>query len=74
VTMWFRVMFQAESVAGALFLVLERFPRLPRVVFYDVACKMDRDGMQRVRSILSHHGVSFCLDRAHAKGHACSCV
>eukprot|EP00170_Pyropia_yezoensis_P004271 contig_17495_g4282 len=30
--------------------------------------------MQRVRSILSHHGVRFCLDRAHAKGHTCSCV
>jgi len=74
VTMGFRVMFQAESVADALSLVLERFPSLPRVVFYDVACKMDRNGMQRVRSILSHHGVRFCLDRAHAKGHTCSCV
>jgi len=43
-------------------------------VFYDVACKMDRNGMQRVRSILSKHKVRFCLDRAHAKGHTCSCV
>ena len=74
ITMGFRVMFQAESVADALSLILERFPRLPKVVFYDVACKMDRNGMQRVRSILSHHGVRFCLDRAHAKGHTCSCV
>lgn len=74
VTLGFRVMFQAESVADALSLILERFPALPKVVFYDVACKMDRNGMQRVRSILSHHGVRFCLDRAHAKGHTCSCV
>ena len=74
VTMGFRVMFQAESVADALSVVLERFPKLPKVVFYDVACKMDRNGMQRVRTILSHHGVRFCLDRAHAKGHTCSCV
>lgn len=74
VTMGFRVMFQAESVADALSLILERFPALPKVVFYDVACKMDRNGMQRVRSILSRHGVRFCLDRAHAKGHTCSCV
>jgi len=74
VTMGFRVMFQAESVADALSVILERFPKLPKVVFYDVACKMDRNGMQRVRTILSHHGVRFCLDRAHAKGHTCSCV
>jgi len=73
-TMGFRVMFQAESVADALSLILERFPKLPKVVFYDVACKMDRNAMQRVRTILSKHKVRFCLDRAHAKGHTCSCV
>lgn len=72
--MGFRVMFKAESVADALSLILERFPALPKVIFYDVACKIDRNGMQRVRSILSHHGVRFCLDRAHAKGHTCSCI
>jgi len=74
VTMGFRVMFEAESVADALSVILERFPRLPKVVFYDVACKIDRNGMQRVRTILSRHGVRFCLDRAHAKGHTCSCI
>ena len=74
VTMGFRVMFEAESVADALSVILERFPKLPKVVFYDVACKMDRNGMQRVRTLLSHHKVRFCLDRAHAKGHTCSCV
>lgn len=66
VTMGFRVMFQAESVANALSLILERFPALPKVVFHDVACKIYRNGMQRVRSILSRHGVRFCIDRAHA--------
>jgi len=72
VTIGFPVMFQAESVADAL-SVLERLPKLPNVDFYDIACKMDRNGMQRVRNILSHHGVRFCLDNAHAKGHTCSC-
>lgn len=74
VTLGFRVMFQAESVADALSLILERFPALPKVIFYDVACTIDRNGMQRVRSILFRHGVRFCLDRAHAKGHICSCI
>lgn len=74
VTLGFRVMFQVESVADALSLILERFPELPQVVFYDVARKIDRIGMQRVRSILSRHGVRFCVDRAHAKGDTCSCI
>jgi len=63
-----------ESVADALSVILECFPKLPKVVFYHVACKMDSNGMKRVRTILSDHGVRFCLDRAHAKGHTCSCV
>jgi len=67
-------MFEAESVPDALFVILERFPKLPGVVDYDVTCKMDRNGMRRVRTILSDHGVRFCSDRAHAKGHMCSCM
>jgi len=74
VTMRFRVMFEAESVADALSVILELFPKLPKVVFYDVACKMDRNGMQRVRTLLSHHKVRFRIDRAHAKGRTSSCV
>jgi len=72
--MGFLVMLRVESVADALSLILERFPELPKVVFYDVVCKMVRNGMQRVRSILSKHQVRFCLDRTHSKGHTCSCV
>jgi len=72
--MGFRVKFGADSAADALLLTLERFPALHEVVFHDVACKMDRNGMQRVRSILSKHKVRFRLDRAHATGHTCSCV
>jgi len=74
VTMGFRVMFAAERVAEALSVILERVPKFPKVVLYDVACKMNRNGVQRVRTILSHHGVRFCLGRAHAKGHTYSCV
>jgi len=74
VTMGFRMMFKSESVADALSVILERFPQLPKVIFYDVACKIDRNAMQRVRSILSEHNVRFCLDRGHAKVHTCSCI
>lgn len=72
VTVGFRVMFDAESVSEALSVILERFPKLPKVVFYDVGCKLDRNALRRVRSIFNLHGVKVVLDRVHAKGHTCS--
>lgn len=72
VTLGFRVMFDAESVSEALSVILERFPKLPKVVFYDVGCKLDRNALRRVRSIFNLHGVKVVLDRVHAKGHTCS--
>eukprot|EP00170_Pyropia_yezoensis_P003383 contig_14169_g3390 len=43
ITLGFRCLFRAESVGEALSIVLERFPRLPKVIFYDVACKLDKN-------------------------------
>lgn len=71
VTLGFRVMFDPESVSDALSVILERFPRLPRVVFYDVGCELDRNAMRRVKHIFRRHNVKV-LDRVHAKCHACS--
>jgi len=72
VTLGFRVMFDPESVSDALSVILERFPKLPEVVFYDVGCKLDRNALRRVRTIFRLHGVKVVLDRVHAKGHTCS--
>lgn len=72
ITLGFRVMFEAESVSDALSVILERFPTLPKVVFYDVGCKLDRNALRRVRPIFNKHGVKVVLDRVHAKGHTCS--
>jgi len=74
VTLGFRVMFKPESVSDALSVILERFPKLPEVVFYDVGCKLDRNVLRRVRTIFRQHGVKVVLDRVHAKGHTCSPV
>lgn len=74
VTLGFRVMFDPESVSDALSVILERFPKLPKVVFYDVGCKLDRNAMRRVRRIFRAHKVKVVLDRVHAKGHTCSPV
>lgn len=45
ITLGFRCLFRAESVGEALSVVLERFPKLPKVIFYDVACKLDKNAV-----------------------------
>jgi len=74
ITLGFRVLFRAESVGQALSIVLERFPRLPKVIFYDVACKIDKNATRRVRPILRDHNVRCILDRPHSITHGCSPV
>jgi len=54
-----------------LSIVLEWFPRLPEVIFYDVACKIDKSALRRVRTIMRSHGVRCVLDRANAITHTC---
>ena len=72
VTLGFRCLFRAESVGEALSIVLERFTKLPEVIFYDVACKLDKNALRRVRPILRSHGVRCILDRPHSITHTCS--
>jgi len=72
ITLGFRCLFRAESVGEALSIVLERFPKLPEVIFYDVACKLDKNAMRRVRPIMRAHGVRCILDRSHSITHSCS--
>lgn len=74
ITLDFRVLFRAESVGEALSIVLERFPKLPKAIFYDVACKIDKNAMRRVRPILGQQGVRCILDRPHSITHSCSPV
>lgn len=74
ITLGFRCLFRAESVGEAVSIVLERFPQLPKVVFYDVACKFDKNAMRRVRPIFRNHGVRCVLDRPHSITHSCSPV
>jgi len=74
ITLGFRCLFRAESVGEALSIILERFPKLPRVIFYDVACKIDKNAMRRVRPLLRDHDVRCLLDRPHSITHGCSPV
>jgi len=40
-----------------LSIVLERFSRLLKVIFYDVACKIEKNALRQVRTIMRFHGV-----------------
>jgi len=72
ITLGFCCLFRAESVREALSIVLERFPCLPKVTFYEVACKLDKNALRRVRPFLRAHGVRCILDRPHSITHTCS--
>lgn len=74
ITLGFRCLFRAESVGEALSIIWERFPKLPRVIIYYVACKLDKNALRRVRPILRKRGVRCILDRPHSITHACSPV
>jgi len=74
ITLGFRCLFRAESVGEALSIILERFPQLPKVIFYDVACKLDKNALRRVRPIMRAHNVRCILDRPHSITHSCSPV
>jgi len=72
ITLGFRCLFRAESVGEALSIILERFPQLPKVILYDVACRLDKNALRRVRPILRAHHVRCILDRPHSITHTCS--
>ena len=72
ITLGFRCLFRAESVGEALSIVLVRFSKLPKAIFYDVACKLDKNAMRRVRQLMRAHGVRCILDRPHSITHSCS--
>lgn len=68
----FRVLTKAESVEDGISIILERFPFLPKTIYYDMACKMNRNLMRRVRPLFRHFSVRCFMDRPHGKGHTCS--
>lgn len=70
----FRVLTKAESVEDGISVVLERFAKIPKTIYYEMACKMNRNFMRRVRPLFRHHGVRCFMDRPHGKGHTCSLV
>jgi len=67
---------QAESPAHALATLVQRFPLLPNIVFFDTACQLARNAQRRLPWLLNTSRCHCFVDRLHNVGdqHKCSCV
>ena len=67
---------EAESPAHALATLVQRFPLLPQVVFFDTACQLARNAQRRLPWLLNSSRCHCFDDRLHNVGdqHKCSCV
>lgn len=74
ITLRFCVLFKAERVGEVLSIVLERVPVLPKFMVFDVASKVEKNAMRRVRPIWRKQGMRCFLDGPHAITHSCSPV
>ena len=67
---------RAESPAHVLASLMQRFPLLPSVVYFDTACQMARNASRRVPWLVHKSAMAASIDRAHRlqKQHGCSPV
>jgi len=67
---------RAESPAHVLASLMQRFPLLPSVVYFDTACQMARNASRRVPWLINMSATAASIDRAHRlqKQHGCSPV
>jgi len=65
---------RAESPAHVLASLMQRFPLLPSVVYFDTACQMARNASRRVPWLVNRSAMAASIDRAHRiqKQHGCS--
>jgi len=67
---------QAESPAHALATLVQRFPLLPNVVFFDTAFQLARNAQRRLPWLLNTSSCHCFVDRLHnvSDQHKCSCI
>lgn len=65
---------RAESPAHVLASLVQHFPLLPRVMYYDTACQLARNASRRVPWLVNTSDAASSVDRAHNTGdqHKCS--
>jgi len=64
---------RAESPAHVLASLMQRFPLLSSVVYFDTACQMARNASRRVPWLVNMSAMASSIDRAHRlqKQHGC---
>lgn len=54
--------------------LVQRFKKLPRVIYVDTACQAQRNAIRRVPWLLHEAITSLFIDRLHRCNHRCSPV
>jgi len=65
---------RAESPAHVLGSLVQRFPLLPSVIYFDTACQMASNALRRMPWLINYCDTASSTDRAHRakKQHGCS--
>ena len=64
---------KAEAPSHVLASLVQRFPLLPKVVYFDTACQLARNAARRVPWLVNQSGLACSLDRPHNLKHQHKC-
>ncbi|OSX76601.1 hypothetical protein BU14_0184s0028 [Porphyra umbilicalis] len=64
---------KAESPSHVLASLVQRFPLLPKVVYFDTACQLARNAARRVPWLVNESSMACSLDRPHNVKHQHKC-
>lgn len=70
----FELLRETESPAHVVSCLVQRFVRLPRVIYFDTACQAQRNALRRVPWLLHEAITAWFIDRFHRCNHKCSPV
>ena len=70
----FELLRETESPAHVVAALIQRFKRLPRVIYFDTACQAQRNALRRVPWMMDGVCTAWFIDRFHRCNHQCSPV
>ena len=72
--MGFELLRETESPAHVVAALVQRFKKLPRVIYFDTACQAQRNALRRVPWLMEGVCTAWFIDRFHRCNHNCSPV
>lgn len=70
----FELLRETESPAHGVAALVQRFKKLPRVIYFDTACQAQRNALRRVPWLMEGSCTAWFIDRFHRCNHKCSPV